>query len=264
MKYLKNKRWIFSLILILILVAGWIIFDYKSQKEPVKKEVAAASDQKANINYNRFDNVAYAVGKDYVEFYYFLDQPEEIRNSFAVVSKTDTPKLFQGIDEMHEIVIKPFYSGDKLFYILENVYPDHATIASDYGIVVDPFSGAAEFNEAKILYETNDIYNSGSFSKIWATTTGDIQVLTIHKQVYQAEGGKTDGYILIDFLSYDKAQDKFVLNNTEHKDDISKFLEEAKTNGRVDPLTDKEYSSIINTYQDILNGKEESVFDLNK
>lgn len=262
---IKSYRWIFSLIIIITLVSGWLIIDSKKQKEPIEKKVAAATDQKIdttiNINYNRLDNISYAIGKDYVEFYYFLDQPKEIRNNFAVISKADTPKLFQGLDEMHEIEIKPFYSSDKPFYILENVYPDHGTIASDYSIVIDPFEGAADYNMAKILYESNDIFNSGQGSKIWATKEGDIQVSTVYKEVYLDGGGRTDGYILIDFLSYDESKDKFVSVNTKHNNEIAKYLEEAKNTGRVDPLTDKEYSTIVNSYQDILNGKEESVFN---
>lgn len=50
LKILKNNRWFFSLVLIFILVAGWIIFDYKSQKEPIKKDVAGIAQQKSNAN----------------------------------------------------------------------------------------------------------------------------------------------------------------------------------------------------------------------
>ena len=50
MKYLKNNRWIFGLILILTIVSGWIVFDYRNQKEPIKKDVAGIAQQKSSTD----------------------------------------------------------------------------------------------------------------------------------------------------------------------------------------------------------------------
>lgn len=264
---IKKYRWVLGLILILVIVAGWIVFNFVKENKSTRNRAIISTvsvSDTPNADYNRLDNINYAVGKDYVEFYYFLDHPEGINNSFATIAKTDYPKLFQGLDDMHEIIIKPFYSSDRLFYILENVYPDHFSISSDYGIVIDPFNKVSGSNGIKVLYETNDIYNSGSGSKIWATSEGHIQVSTNYKQIYRAEGGRTDGYVLIDFLSYDKTQNKFVTNNTSHKDEITKILEEIKKTGKDEIIFEKEYSNIIKTYESILDGKEKSSFDIER
>lgn len=246
-KNMRKNRWVLGLVIILIIAGGLYYVDSKDKKNIVP----------ITINYQRIDNVSYLVDKSFIEFRYIHDTPEST-DVFSTISDSKFPKLFKGLNESKEILIKSFYVDNVPLYILANVNGDHGGITYNYGIVVDIF------HDNKVLYETNEAFGiSGFNSKIWASPEGDLQVMMIYKQMYLNGGGRSDGFELRDFLIYDKSQNKFITENTKHIDEISKILETIKKTGKDQTISDKEYSAITSTYENILNGKEESLLNLN-
>lgn len=247
LKNMKNNRWILGLVIILITVGGLFYVDSKDKKNKVPTA----------INYQRIDNVSYLVDKSFIEFRYIHDGPETT-DVFSTISDSKFPKLFQGLNESKEILIKSLYVDGAPLYILANINGDHGGITYNYGIVVDIF------DDNKVLYETNEVFGmSGFYSKIWASPEGDLQVMMVYKQMYLNGGGRSDGFELRDFLIYDKSQNKFIIENTKHIGEITKILETIKKTGKDQTISDKEYSAITGTYENILSGKEESLLNLN-
>lgn len=246
---------IFIFILILVIAGIFIALKKGMPKESPKVEVSTALDSK-DINYQKADNISYAVGSDYVDFRYIQYPSGSETDVVTTLPSRDYPKLFKGINDNMQILIKPFTADGKLLYVLANVGQDHGGITYYYGMVMDIF------DKNKVLYETNNTFGKNGFNaRIWAAPNGDLQASTIYNQMY-LDRGRSDGYELIDFLTYDKSKNLFVTNNINHKEEITKILDQIKKTGKDETVTEQEYSKIVNTYEDVLNGKEESILDI--
>lgn len=216
----------------------------------------------STISYNKFTthrlydiaNVSYSVGSDFVEFRYIKYRPNELPpDAFFTISKEKFPKLFNNLNNGHEVMIKPFYERGHLFYVIANVFPDHGAISYEYAAIIDVF------NNSRVLYETNSVFGTGNYSKV--TVDKNIQVSTIFKSSYTSQG-VIDGYELVDYLDYDSAQAKFVTDNVRHKQQIKNLFANFKKTGKNSSISENNYSTLTECFKKITNGTECSLLNL--
>lgn len=277
MKYLKNNRWVVGLIVIIILIATFVVFDSKNGFN-----VASVK------NYQRLDNIGYDIGSSYVEFLYLKDFPDNGNGLITSVSKDDFPKLFSNLDSLSMVQVKPYKAEGKQLFILSNVSPDHGGISYNYSVILDIF------NNNKILFDTSNILEDKMFAKIYIDDSNDLGIYFLYSP--KLDFCVQCGLEINEFYTYDEKQDKFVSNNLAHKDKIKKTADGIKEYNSCSPelgatkmtfsdikekysenqqckssdsgldtingLTPKEYFTILQVYENILSGKEDSILDM--
>jgi len=230
-------------------------------------------------------DIFYNIETNRVEFRYKYPEKNDGSAVLWVFDKKNYPQFFR---KAEGIRIIPLQKGDKLFYVIGNVYQIGRSYAYNRFVIADIFGSR------KIVYKSDRLFNRGIYANIWVLPNEDLQLLFgYHKR---ADYGQRPTYFMYEIIGYNKKSQQFVSRNSKYPDQIknlmvfynkvagcavtaggkkipfARILNEQGENFRcrssdkfkqiINPITPREYYLIRNLYSEILEGNEKSLFSL--
>jgi len=179
------------------------------------------SQNQEDSSLEKSENITWLVGNKKIVFQFKKNPyPGSDSSDIVTITATDHPKLFENLD-YNVIKVTPFNDGARALYLISNVFYQAAGYTPHHAIVIDIWRDGA------VQYETSDLNTQGWFHNITVIGDGELKSTFVYGAY---DFCRSCGYYLTEYLSYAGPKKGFLTNNTAHKEEFKKMLDDINRN----------------------------------